>query len=215
MGTLVSSAGIVAVPLLLLALLALGCVVERCAFWWRVVWRQEAVVQKALKLLQTDVAAAVRLLKANPDLPLVRVFLEAIALKRPTPEEFALALDNAARREQPALRRFNTVFDSVVSVSPLLGLLGTVLGLMRSFASLQLGDVSRSDVGAVTGGISEALASTVLGLVVAIVTLLWSNVFRSLYRRQIAAIREYGGRLELIYRRQLRLSQSGESKSGE
>jgi biopolymer transport protein ExbB len=52
----------------------------------------------------------------------------------------------------------------------------------------------------VTGGISEALSSTVLGLVVAIVTLLFANMFRSLCRRQIAAINAANGRLELFLR---------------
>lgn len=210
MGNFIASAGIVAVPLLLFSLLSLTLIGERCSFWFRVLRRQDAVVQKVLRLLQTNRAAALKRLQENTDLPVVRIFLEAIELDRPTAEEFSLALENAAQGELPTLRRFSTVFDSIVAVSPLLGLLGTVLGLMQSFSSLQLGDVSRSDVGGVTGGISEALASTVLGLVVAIVTLLFANGFRSLYRRQVALIREYGGRLELIYRRQSRLSDGGD-----
>jgi biopolymer transport protein ExbB len=51
----------------------------------------------------------------------------------------------------------------------------------------------------VTGGISEALISTVAGLSVAIATLIFANTFRGLYRRQLALIQEYGGKLELIY----------------
>jgi biopolymer transport protein ExbB len=79
--------------------------------------------------------------------------------------------------------------------------LGTVLGLMSAFAGLGVGDVGGNKTAAVTGGISEALSSTVLGLVVAILTMLFANTFRGLYRQQVARMQEYGNRLELLYRR--------------
>jgi biopolymer transport protein ExbB len=91
------------------------------------------------------------------------------------------------------------VFDIIISAAPLLGLLGTILGLIRSFGSLQLGDVGSESAIAVTGGISEALISTAAGLAVAIFTLVFANVFRGFYRRQIAQIQEYGGQLELLH----------------
>ncbi|WP_017663658.1 MotA/TolQ/ExbB proton channel family protein [Baaleninema simplex] len=205
MGNLIASAGIVAIPLLLFSVLSLTLIGERSYFWFRVWRRQDAVIQKALRLLQTNEDAAIKLLQKQTDLPVPRIFLEALELQEPTPEEFRLALESAAQSELPTLRRFSTALDSIVAVSPLLGLLGTVLGLMASFSSLTLGDIGQSDAIGVTGGISEALSSTVLGLVVAIVTLLFSNTFRGFYRRQTALIREYGGRLELIYRRKHRL----------
>lgn len=64
-----------------------------------------------------------------------------------------------------------------------------------------MGNTGGTNTAGVTGGISEALVSTVMGLVVAIVTLMFANVFRSFYLRQIALIQEYGGQLELLYRR--------------
>jgi biopolymer transport protein ExbB len=80
-------------------------------------------------------------------------------------------------------------------------MLGTVLGLITSFASLNIANVGASQTAGVTGGISEALVSTAAGLVVAIFTLLFANTFRGLYVRQMASIQEYGGQLELLYRR--------------
>jgi len=106
-----------------------------------------------------------------------------------------------AQAEIPVLKRFNVVFDTIVNLSPLLGLLGTVLGLITTFASLKLGDAGGSKTTGVTAGISEALVSTASGLVVAIFTLLFSNAFRGFYLRQIALIQEYSGQLELLYRR--------------
>ncbi|MBE9042325.1 MotA/TolQ/ExbB proton channel family protein [Oscillatoriales cyanobacterium LEGE 11467] len=195
------SAGIVVWPLLLFSLVSIALVAERSIFWSSILQKQEPIIQKALKLCRSDWYSAIKLLQKNSSLPLARIFLEAMELERPNPIEFSLALESAAQAELPLLRRFNTIFDTIVAVSPLLGLLGTVLGLMNSFASLKLGDIGSSNTVGVTGGISEALASTVLGLVVAIFTLLFSNIFRGFYRRQTALIREYGGRLELLHRK--------------
>jgi biopolymer transport protein ExbB len=196
-----TSSGIVAIPLLLFSILSLALIAERCYFWLRILRRQDTVLKRIFQVLESDWYSAIKILKRNVQFPICRIFLEALELEAATVEEFQIALETAARAEVPVLRRFNTVFDTIVAVSPLLGLLGTVLGLMTSFASLRLGDVSQSDTIGVTGGISEALGSTVLGLVVAIVTLLFSNAFRSFYRRQIALIEEYSGRLELMFRK--------------
>ncbi len=137
-------------------------------------------------------------LRQNINLPLARIFLEALDIEGASPKQFHLALASAMQAELPHLRRFSTVFATIISVAPLLGLLGTILGLIRSFAALQLGDLN-TNTGAVTGGISEALVSTAAGLVVAIGTLLFANLFRGLYKRQIALIQEYGGQFEILY----------------
>jgi biopolymer transport protein ExbB len=137
-------------------------------------------------------------LRQNLNLPIARVFLEALDVEGASPKQFHLALTSAMQAELPHLRRFGTVFSTIITASPLLGLLGTVLGLITSFSALNLGDIS-TNADVVTGGISEALVSTAAGLVVAISTLLFANLFRGLYRRQVALIQEYGGQLEILY----------------
>ena len=92
-------------------------------------------------------------------------------------------------------------FKRSITVSPLLGLLGTILGLIQSFSAMDLGNAASTNTSGVTGGLSEALVSTVMGLVVAIFTLLFANTFRGLYLRELAFIQEYGGQLELFNRR--------------
>lgn len=199
--TLVQDAGIVAWPLLVFSILAIAFVIERGFFWFRIWRRQSQVVREVLKLYKSYPQQAIDLLQLNVDLPIARIFLEALELEEPNPEEFRIAIESAAQAELPVLRRFNSVFDTIIAVSPLLGLLGTVLGLMTAFSSLRIGDVQGSSSTGVTGGITEALASTVLGLIVAIFTLLFANTFRAFYKRQVALIQEYGGQLELLYRR--------------
>lgn len=198
---LFASGGIVMYPLLGFSLLAIALILERIIFWVQIQNRQTKVVREVLQLYSQDNLAGVfSRLEQNTDLPIARIFLAALSRNRPSPEAFRLALESASQAELPLLRRFNTVFDTIVGLAPLLGLLGTILGLINSFASLRIGEVAGSSATGVTAGISEALISTASGLIVAIFTLLFSNTFRGLYRRQFALIQEYGGQLELIYR---------------
>lgn len=189
-------------PLLTFSVVAIALIIERVRFWYRINTRQHKVVREVLNLYRVDnVVGAMEKLKKNADLPISRIFLSALQLEEPTPEEFRLALESEAQAEIPVLKRFQNIFETIIGLAPLLGLLGTVLGLIVSFASLDIGDVGGTKTAGVTAGISEALVSTASGLVVAIFTLLFANTFRGLYQRQIASIQEYGGQLELLYRR--------------
>jgi len=199
--TFLSAGGIVTFPLLGFSLVAVVLIIERLSFWLRVNRRQHKLVRDVLYNYASDRQGTTHRLEQQTDLPISRIFLKALELDGLSPEEFRLALESAAQAELPTLRRFSTVFETIISVAPLLGLLGTILGLIQAFASLDLGRVGGSQTAGVTAGIGEALVSTVMGLVVAIVTLLFANLFRGLYRRQLAFIQESGGRLELLYRR--------------
>lgn len=199
---LFTAGGVVMWPLLAFSLLGVALIIERIIFWVKINNRQNKVVREVLQLYRLDnVVSALDKLHKNTDLPLARIFLAALELEEPTPEEFRLALESEAQAEIPLLKRSQNIFETIIGLAPLLGLLGTVLGLINSFASLNIGDVGGSKTTGVTSGISEALVSTASGLVVAIFTLLFANTFRGLYQRQIAWIQEYGGQLELLYRR--------------
>jgi biopolymer transport protein ExbB len=199
---LFTAGGVVMFPLLGFSLLAVALIIERIRFWVILGSRQRRMVQEVLNFYRlNNVVSAIALLQQNTNLPIARIFLAALELEEATPEDFRLALETAAQAEIPLLKRFQNIFDTIISLAPLLGLLGTVLGLITSFASLNIGDVGGTQTGDVTSGISEALVSTASGLVVAIFTLLFANTFRGLYQRQIAMIQEYGGQLELLYRR--------------
>lgn len=191
--------GVVMYPLLGLSILSLAIILERTLFWLRVSRQQNKVVQKILMLYRDDPEAANMLLQRNRQLPIARIFLVALSLERSTPQKFKLALESAAQAEIPILKRFSNAFETIISVSPLLGLLGTVLGLITSLASLRIGDIGSSQASGVTSGIGEALTSTAAGLVIAIATLFFASIFRGLYLQQLALMQEVGGQLELIH----------------
>jgi biopolymer transport protein ExbB len=196
-----TAGGIVSYPLLAFSVIAVALIVERIIFWMRIKRRQRRIVKEILSIYRSDPFSAIAKLKKNAQLPIARIFLEALELEQPTADEFRLALDSAIQAEIPVLRKFGTWFQTIITASPLLGLLGTILGLIRSFASMDMGSVANTNSAEVMLGLSEALVSTVMGIVVAIVTLLFANTFRGLYQRELAFIQEYGGQLELLYRR--------------
>lgn len=198
MRTIFAAGGVVMWPLLVFSILAIALIIERLIFWSRINRRQRGVMQDILNTYRHAPVDVYPKLRQNLNLPIARVFLEALDVEGASPKQFHLALTSAIQAELPHLRRFSTVFSTIITASPLLGLLGTVLGLITSFSALNLGDIA-TNADVVTGGISEALVSTAAGLIVAISTLLFANLFRGLYRRQVALIQEYGGQLEILY----------------
>ena len=196
---LFKSGGVVMLPLLGLSIYSLAIILERSLFWLKTSRQQNRVIKQLLNLYRDDPEAASTMLKRHQDLSIARIFSTALSLERSTPQKFKLALESAAQAEIPILKRFNNSLDTVIGVAPLLGLLGTVLGLITSLSSLQLGDIESSQAAGVTGGIGEALTSTAAGLIVAISTLFFASIFRGLYLQQIALIQEVGGQLELLH----------------
>lgn len=191
--------GIVMYPLLAFSLTAIALIIERCLFWYKINQKQRRVVRDILAAYRDGSEIVLSKLRQNGDLPIVRIFLEALELDYAPPQAFRLALEGATQAELPILQRFNTVFSTIITGSPLLGLLGTVLGLIRTFSNLSIGNTGGEGVGQVTAGISEALVSTASGMVVAFITLLFYGAFRGLYKRQLALIHEYGNQLEVLH----------------
>ena len=148
---LFAAGGIVMWPLLGFSVAAIALIIERVRFWYRITHRQNKVVREVLNLYRLDnVVGALDKLQNNTDLPIARIFLSALELEGANPEEFRLALESEAQAEIPIMKRFNNIFETIISLAPLLGLLGTVLGLIASFASLNLGDVGGTKTAGVT-----------------------------------------------------------------
>lgn len=191
-------------PLLLFSIATIAMTVERSVFWAKLLKVQGKIIQQAIALYRSDPTLAIEKLGRHLSLPLPRIFHEALSLEDADTDEFALAIDGAIQAEMPLLKRFNDFFDIIVGLSPLLGLLGTVTGLMRSFSSMNLGGLDSGKTAGVTSGISEALVTTAFGLIVAIAAFAAASLFRSFYGRQLALIQENAASIELLHRRRHR-----------
>ena len=118
--------------------------------------------------------------KYNNNGVLVRAVKKGLKQKRKGRVDLASFLDYAFAEEEKEIRKYNVLITTIVMVSPLLGLLGTVIGMIETFDSL--GDMSLySQSGGIAGGISQALFTTQMGLAVSIPGLVVNGI---LNRRQ-------------------------------
>jgi biopolymer transport protein ExbB len=106
------------------------------------------------------------------------------------------ALEVAAQKEIPVLKRRLTILDTIITLAPLLGLLGTVTGMIGSFDIMSQAGLGQPH--AVTGGVAEALIATATGLLIAILTLVPYNYFASRADEEVEEIEYYASRLELL-----------------
>ncbi len=197
-----SSGGIVMLPLLLCSLVSCACIVERLSYWRSLQSESKSGIKNIMTAYQELSDDYETLLEEYSYLPLANVLIKALSYQANSTDQFHLALSSSMQRINPKITRFNSIFSTIISVSPLLGLLGTILGLIRSFSSLTIGTSSlNSDQ--VTGGISEALISTATGLVISIFTLLFANYFQGLARREIVMLKGYCQTIELFYAKRL------------
>ena len=161
-------------PILLVSVTAIAVVLERVC-WWLMRWtrRDPKRIEKVFTAIETgDVAEASRLSRGSRD-PVLRMIWNGLNHQHASLQG---ALQVAAGIEIKRAGRFLVVMDTLVTLAPLLGLLGTITGLMRSFSFLGNEELA---VTAVTGGIAEALIATAAGLGIAIFALIPFNFFTS------------------------------------
>ena len=161
-------------PILIVSIIGLTVVIERI-FWWTGRWfrRDPKRIEKVFTAIETgDVTEASRLSRGSRD-PVLRMMWNGLNHQHASLQG---ALQVAAGIEIKRAGRFLVVMDTLVTLAPLLGLLGTITGLIRSFSFLGNEELA---VTAVTGGIAEALIATACGLGIAIFALIPFNFFTS------------------------------------
>lgn len=187
-------------PLLVLSILALGTIFERLWFWSTVLRGEQKLAEQILIAAQQSWQGALSIATQAGDQPMARFLATPLQLVNTGPEIFRLALEASADEELTAMRRGEKVLEATIAMAPLLGLLGTVLGLINALGQVRLGDLGTPATSGVSIGISEALISTASGLVVAIITLAFHRLFQALLFQQAQIFRRTGNELELTYR---------------
>jgi biopolymer transport protein ExbB len=159
-------------PILISALVAVAVVGERSFWWFRESRRRDPKkLEQILAALENqDIPAAVKIAEGSED-PVIRMIYSGLVHAHSSMQG---ALQLAAGIELERAGRFLTVMDTLVTLAPLLGLLGTVTGLMSAFLSVGNSEVVVSKV---TGGIGVALIATACGLGIAIFALIPFNYF--------------------------------------
>lgn len=187
-------------PLLLLSILTLSVVIERAWFWSKILTHEREIAGRVLEAARRDWGAAAEIARKSVNQPIGRFLYSALELQNPQPDVFELALQATADEELASMRRGDRILEAATTIAPLLGLLGTVLGLIRSLSNINIGDLGTEATKGVTFGISQSLYSTALGMFVAILSLAFYRLFQGFVSGQAKVFRQSGNDLELIYR---------------
>ena len=191
--------GPVMYPLLVCSILALTVIIERAFFWIREdVRRNQALVDEVLELCRKGNWASVREKVAGSKDFVIRILISGILHR-----EFSMgkAMETAASDEIKRMRRYLGVLDTMITVAPLLGIFGTVIGIIMSFELLGAGGIEHPQ--AVTAGIAQALITTASGLGIAILSVFPYNYFNSRVENAALAIEKYATSLEIVYEKLL------------
>ncbi|WP_347277311.1 MotA/TolQ/ExbB proton channel family protein [Leptolyngbya sp. FACHB-671] len=189
------------VPIVGLSVATIACALERSWFWYQLLSQEDRIVHDVLDAARYDLNEAGAIAEKAQTLPIGRFLLAPLRLRNPSPETFRLAMEATGDKEFVQMRKGDKLLETVVAVAPLLGLLGTVTGLIGTFNNLNIGGGGTTQQAtAAAAGIGEALITTAAGMVVAILALAVFRVMVSLQARQMDYFSEVGNELELIYR---------------
>lgn len=179
---LFESGGIMMYPLFVCSVFALAVILER--LWTLLAFRSAG--KKTIPILENYINQkkwdeAIRWLDNQPG-PIPKTLSAGIRERERGKEAIELAMEETARESFRGLRNYLPVLDTVITAAPLLGLLGTITGLMGVFRVVadKLSRNPHADTSGITGGIAESLIATATGISIAVIALIFYNLFNAL-----------------------------------
>ncbi|MCW3059883.1 MAG: MotA/TolQ/ExbB proton channel family protein [Capsulimonas sp.] len=192
--TYMHQGGVMMYPLILCAIVAIGIILERM-----IAFRKASAVDPEVLLDDVrdatksgDYAAAIRHMETFKT-PLARIMISGLRNADRSPEAMEIAMAHEAASELPALENYLLGLKTIITIAPLLGLLGTIAGMISSFKQVAAGGLSSPT--AVMSGVSESLISTATGIVVATAAVIFYNYFSNLIKRFVEDLEYYGDEL--------------------
>jgi len=182
-------------PLLACSIISLTVILERSLFWIIESGRgNRALVDEVLALCQQGAWDEVKEKVSGSKDFIIRILVTGILHR-----DFSMtkAMETAAADEISRMRRYMGILDTMITVAPLLGIFGTVLGIITSFELLGTGGIEHPQ--AVTAGIAQALITTATGLGIAILSVFPYNYFNSRVEGAARNIEKYATSLEIVY----------------
>ncbi|HEY9768227.1 MAG TPA: MotA/TolQ/ExbB proton channel family protein [Coleofasciculaceae cyanobacterium] len=197
---IIDKGGISMYPLLFLSVLSISTILERLWFWSRVVFQEKQIFNRIMEAAERNWDLVGKIAQEHINHPLGNFVYSPFRLSDPDPEMFHLALESAAEEQLARMRKGDKILEAIIALSPLLGLFGTVWGLIQALSAIKISDLGTADSSGVTLGIGESLISTATGLLVAIISLSFYRLFQAFWANQIRILRRTGSRLEVMYR---------------
>ena len=163
-------------PLVLASIIALAIIGERAWSLRSSIVAPPALLGQAIQEYRQNGANSQLLARLADGAPLAQVFAAGLRNVKSTPQVMKEAIDEAGRAVAHDLERFLTTLGTIATISPLLGLLGTVIGMIEIFGSQTR---SGSNPIVLAHGISIALYNTAMGLIVAIPSMIFYRHYRN------------------------------------
>ena len=192
-------------PLLFLSIISLSCIFERLLFWLNLKKENNLLQNYILENYenQRNSKIFIEKLKSKEQNPYAKLTIDLLKFEIENLQEFNQLTESMLSNIENNLNKYGTIFNLTINISPLLGLLGTVLGLMNSFNFIDIGNVG-TNAKEVTGGISEALVTTAYGLMIAIFTIVFLSCFNSFRNNEMLLIENFSLKLRAFYFKNLR-----------
>lgn len=189
----IQKGGVMMYPLVICSILLIALIIERAVTLRKASTDPEALLDEIQAAYQPggDPDKAIEIAR-NSGL-IGRVFARGLKNAHRDADAIEMAMELEAANETPTLEANLQIIKTIVNIAPLLGLLGTIAGMIQSFRAASQAGLSNPT--AVLGGISEALISTATGITLAVVGFLAYNYFANLVRKTIEDIEYYGAEL--------------------
>ena len=174
---IIQKGGPVMYPIILCSILALAIVIERVYHLYKAkIDTKDFMNNVEITVKRNRIAEAIKICDKTPG-PIAHIVKAGIMKHDRSRQEIRESIDDAGHQEVPRLEKNLSLLATIAHVSPLLGLLGTVTGMVRAFQVIQEKSASFNPVspGDLAGGIWQALLTTVAGLIVAIPTVVAYN----------------------------------------
>lgn len=195
-------------PLLACSIISLTVVIERLVFWMVLNHHSnKQLLNEVMDLCESGDWEAVRRKTAGSKDLIVKILISGILHRK---YSMIKAMEASAADEIKRMRRFMNVLDTMITVAPLLGIFGTVIGIIQSFDVLGTSGIEHPEI--VTAGIAQALITTAAGLGIAILSVFPYNYFNSLVENAAIQIEKYATSLEIVYERLIQMNPTIESR---
>lgn len=182
-------------PLLACSFIAFTVVIERSLFWVMLEKnRNRRLMDEVLNLAERGDWEEIKGKTSATNDHIIKVLIVGI-LHRDF--DMGKAMEAESEKHVQLMSRFMSVLDTMITVAPLLGILGTVLGIIASFK--MLGTAGIADPKLVTSGIAQALITTATGLIISIIAVIPFNYFNARIDRAIHVMEKYASSLEVVY----------------
>ncbi len=185
---LVIAGGWLMLPIILCSVVAMAIIIERLWSLRRQIVVPENLVAQVWQLHRDGEITAGHVSSIRDGSPLGRILSAGIINRQHSREIMKESIEEMGRQVVHELERYLNTLGTIASITPLLGLLGTVIGMIKVFSAITL--VGVGDPGVLAGGISEALITTATGLSVAIPSLMFHRYFTGRVDRLVIAMEE-------------------------